>query len=76
MAFPAVEAATEPAGGSQPLCNVKEFGLNLIAEHGPYELRGDAAIMQPLDELLQSFVSENRMKLAGTDYQPCYKLVT
>lgn len=56
--------------------NVKEFGLKLIAEHGPYELRGDAAVMQPLDELLRSFVAENRMKLAGSDYEPCYRLVS
>ncbi|MEL7448624.1 MAG: nucleotide 5'-monophosphate nucleosidase PpnN [Pseudomonadota bacterium] len=56
--------------------NVKEFGLNLIAEHGPYELKGDVAIMDPLDDLLQSFVAENRMKLAGSDYEPCYRLVS
>jgi hypothetical protein len=31
--------------------------------------------MTPLDELLRSFVSQRRMKLAAADYVPCYRLV-
>jgi hypothetical protein len=31
--------------------------------------------MTPLDELLRSFVAQKRMKLAGSEYVPCYKLV-
>jgi hypothetical protein len=55
--------------------NVKEHGIRAIEERGPYELAGDADVMQPLDELLTAFVSQLRMKLPGTAYQPCYRLV-
>jgi len=55
--------------------NVKEYGVEAIERHGPFELQGDATIMGPLDELLQSFVAQGRMKLAGAKYTPCYRLV-
>jgi predicted Rossmann-fold nucleotide-binding protein len=55
--------------------NVKEYGVEAIERHGPFELQGDSAIMGPLDELLQSFVAQGRMKLAGAKYTPCYRLV-
>ncbi len=55
--------------------NVKEFGVSAIEALGPYELHGDAAVMAMLDELLRSFVAEGRMKLPGTAYQPCYRLI-
>jgi len=57
--------------------NVKDKGIRLIEEHGPYQIRGDAAIMEPLDKLLQAFVEQNRMKLpGGAAYVPCYRVVT
>jgi len=56
--------------------NVKEDGLKAIEENGLFEIRGDKKIMQPLDALLQSFVQQGRMKLPGTKYTPCYKVVT
>ncbi|TBU76153.1 LOG family protein [Pseudomonas daroniae] len=57
--------------------NVKDKGIRLIEEHGPYELRGEKSIMQPLDRLLQSFVEQHRMKLpGGTAYEPCYRVVS
>ena len=31
--------------------------------------------MAPMDELLKSFVAQQRMKLAGKDYQPSYRVV-
>jgi hypothetical protein len=31
--------------------------------------------MEPLDRLLRSFVAQRRMKLTGTEYIPCYRLV-
>jgi hypothetical protein len=31
--------------------------------------------MEPLDALLRSFVAQGRMKFAGAEYQPCYRLV-
>jgi predicted Rossmann-fold nucleotide-binding protein len=55
--------------------NVKEQGLAAIARHGPYELHGDTAIMRPLDRLLAAFVQQQRMKLPGSRYLPCYRLV-
>jgi len=56
--------------------NVKEDGIRAIEEHGLFEIRGEKKIMQPLDNLLKSFVQQNRMKLPGTTYTPCYKVVT
>jgi predicted Rossmann-fold nucleotide-binding protein len=55
--------------------NIKEYGVNAIERFGPFELAGEAAIMEPLDSLLRSFVAQGRMKFAGGDYQPCYRLV-
>jgi pyrimidine/purine-5'-nucleotide nucleosidase len=56
--------------------NVKEDGLKAIEEHGLFEIRGEKKIMKPLDDLLESFVQQGRMKLPGTKYTPCYKVVT
>jgi pyrimidine/purine-5'-nucleotide nucleosidase len=55
--------------------NIKEYGVNAIEKFGPFELTGEASIMEPLDGLLRSFVAQHRMKLAGTEYTPCYRLV-
>ena len=55
--------------------NVKEYGINAIERDGPFELSGEPAIMEPLDHLLRSFVAQRRMKLAGAEYRPCYRLV-
>jgi hypothetical protein len=57
--------------------NVKDKGIRLIEQHGPYEIHGDAEVMQPLDRLLKAFVAQHRMKLpGGADYVPCYRVVT
>jgi hypothetical protein len=55
--------------------NVKEYGIKAIERYGPYELAGDARIMQLLDELLAAFVAQLRMKLPGSAYRPVYRLV-
>jgi predicted Rossmann-fold nucleotide-binding protein len=55
--------------------NVKEEGIRSIEEHGHFELHGDYSIMQPVDELLQSFALQNRMRLPGRAYIPCYKII-
>jgi predicted Rossmann-fold nucleotide-binding protein len=55
--------------------NVKDAGIRAVQEHGPYEIRGEAAVMEPMDALLQSFVAQHRMKLPGKTYTPCYRLV-
>ena len=55
--------------------NVKEPGIKAIEAHGPFQLRGEPALMQRLDRLLQAFVDQGRMKLAGSQYNPCYQLI-
>jgi len=55
--------------------NVKEPGIRLIEERGPFEIHGDPELLRPLDALLTSFVRQRRMKIAG-DYRPCYRVVT
>ncbi len=55
--------------------NVKDEGIRAIEKHGHFEIRGDAAIMDPLDSLLKSFVAQQRMKLPVTDYVPCYRII-
>ena len=56
--------------------NVKADGIGRIERHGLFEIRGDTAIMGPLDELLASFVAQQRMKLPGKAYNPCYRVVS
>ena len=55
--------------------NVKEAGIQAIERHGPFAIRGEPAIMQSLDRLLDGFVREQRMRLPGRDYTPCYRIV-
>jgi predicted Rossmann-fold nucleotide-binding protein len=55
--------------------NVKEEGIRTIEEFGHFELHGDPEIMHPVDELLTSFAQQNRMKLPGREYKPCYKVI-
>lgn len=55
--------------------NVKEQGLKAIAEHGPFKISGDQEIMDPLDSLLRTFVSQRRMKLGDKTYKPCYEVI-
>jgi len=56
--------------------NVKEDGIRAIEEHGLFEIHGDAGIMKLMDSLLTSFVSQQRMKLPGKKYIPCYQIKT
>ncbi len=55
--------------------NVKEEGMREIERHGPYEIHGDPDFMRALDVLLKSFIAQQRMKLPGTQYVPCYRIV-
>ena len=55
--------------------NVKEDGIKAINKHGLFELKGDVEIMQPMDALLSAFVKQQRMKLPGTEYKPCYRII-
>ncbi len=54
--------------------NVKEQGIRAVEDHGPFMLQGEQAVMQPLAALLQSFESRQRMKIAGSQYVPCYEI--
>ena len=49
--------------------------VRAIEKLGPYELTGDASVMKLLDDLLTAFVAQKRMKLPGSAYRPCYRLV-
>ena len=55
--------------------NLKEQGIRAIEKHGLFEIHGDPQIMASMDALLTSFVVQHRMKLPGTAYKPCYKII-
>jgi len=55
--------------------NVKDEGIRAIEKHGLFELRGDRRIMQPMDQLLTSFVAQQRMKIPTREYVPCYRII-
>ncbi|MFP9229896.1 nucleotide 5'-monophosphate nucleosidase PpnN [Pectobacterium cacticida] len=56
--------------------NVKETGIQAIEQRGPYKIHGDPQIMKSMDTLLQGFVAQQRMKLPGSVYTPCYEICT
>lgn len=56
--------------------NIKPAGIKMVRETGPFEINGDPVIMKLLDELLNDFIEQGRMKLpGGSAYSPCYKIV-
>jgi predicted Rossmann-fold nucleotide-binding protein len=55
--------------------NVKEEGIRRVEEHGPFEIKGDATLLNPLEHLLEAFVKQGRMKLPGSVYTPSFKLL-
>lgn len=55
--------------------NVKDMGIRAIKEKGPYKLHGKPEIMRRMDDLLQGFVAQHRMKLPGSAYIPCYEII-
>ena len=54
--------------------NVKADGILQIEQQGPFKICGDAEIMASLDALLHAFVENQRMKVPGKAYTPCYQL--
>ena len=56
--------------------NVRDDAIRAIEEHGPFQINGSPAIMRLLDELLSAFVAQGRMKLAASEYTPCYVVKT
>jgi pyrimidine/purine-5'-nucleotide nucleosidase len=55
--------------------NIREDGIRAIEQHGPFEIRGDKAVLAQLDGLLRAFVEQHRMKLPGRTYEPCYRVI-
>lgn len=55
--------------------NVKLQGIAQIEQYGLFEIHGEREIMQQMDRLLSAFVEQGRMKLPGTRYQPCYRII-
>ena len=54
--------------------NVREDTASQIEKDGPFEITASAKIMSLLDDLLQAFVEQKRMKISGDDYAPCYRV--
>ncbi|QSX31016.1 nucleotide 5'-monophosphate nucleosidase PpnN [Shewanella cyperi] len=55
--------------------NVKAETMKLIKRSGPFELKGDRKLMDLMDQLLAAFIKQQRMKLPGTEYHPCYRII-
>ncbi|HED15887.1 MAG TPA: LOG family protein [Gammaproteobacteria bacterium] len=56
--------------------NVKAEGIRAIEQHGLFQIQGDTSVMDPVDTLLATFVAQNRMKLPGKEYKPCYSILS
>ncbi len=52
--------------------NVKDAGIQMIRQQGPFRLHGDPEILRSMDALLRSFIAQGRMKLGTKAYNPCY----
>jgi hypothetical protein len=55
--------------------NVKSETIKLIKQQGPFQIKGDPQLMDMMDKLLSAFVKQQRMKLPGSDYVPCYQII-
>lgn len=55
--------------------NVKHEGIREIEKKGPFKINGDPVLMKKMDRLLRNFVEQQRMKLPGKAYVPCYEIV-
>ncbi|MBT0585028.1 nucleotide 5'-monophosphate nucleosidase PpnN [Alteromonas oceanisediminis] len=54
--------------------NIKAKTVAEIKRKGRFKLSGDPELMTLIDELLASFVAQQRMKLPGSRYEPCYTI--
>ena len=52
--------------------NVRDDTAAEIERRGPFQINGSKRIMGLLDNLLAAFVKQQRMKISGADYAPCY----
>ena len=56
--------------------NVKEHGIGMVEEHGPFEIVGTPEVADMLSGLLKAFVAQKRMRLPTTEYKPCFSVVS
>lgn len=55
--------------------NVREAGIRMVEQHGPFHLRGEGKILRALDALLRDFVVQRRMRLTDpANYRPCFEI--
>lgn len=73
---PALAADLRRAFSAIVAGNVKDEGIRAIRENGVFEIHGERELMKKLDVLLRAFVEQGRMKLPGSVYHPCYRVVT
>lgn len=52
--------------------NVRDDTAEQIERQGPFHIKGSTRIMEMLDKLLAAFVLQQRMKISGKEYDPCY----
>ncbi|QLB14354.1 LOG family protein [Mannheimia granulomatis] len=56
--------------------NIKPETSDLIEKYGVFKLHGDKALMESIDQLLENFIVQHRMKIpTGDAYQPCYEII-
>ncbi|WP_101775146.1 nucleotide 5'-monophosphate nucleosidase PpnN [Pasteurella oralis] len=56
--------------------NIKPETQDRIGELGRFKLHGDPELLEKIDQVLQDFIVQHRMKLPdGNAYEPCYELV-
>ena len=53
--------------------NVKEKGIKIVAEHGPFKLHGDKDIIEYMGKLMTDFIEQGRILLSQREYVPCYQ---
>lgn len=57
--------------------NVKPEGISAVAEKGKFKINCDPDIVSELEDLLNEFIKEDRMKLpSDKKYEPCYEIIT
>lgn len=56
--------------------NVREAGIRLVEQRGPFEITGEPRLLTALERLLQDFIAQGRMRLCDpSTYVPCYRIV-
>lgn len=57
--------------------NVKPEGIEAVKQKGKFKINCDPEIVSALEDLLQEFIEEDRMKLpSNKKYEPCYEIIT